>query len=98
MLFQLRRTVVFSGVVIIASIVAIASTVFSGSHTNRLIAQAFPSTQDHPLSQLWQPDQPSSTVSVNTVNLNQISSSLSSAWTQDHQSSCNCPVCQGITV
>lgn len=103
MRFQFRRAVMFSGVVITALMVAITSVVFSGHHIDRLIAQVFPSPSAVAIRQLWQPPQPTSAVS-----LNQISSSLSSAWTttlsthtilaQDHQSSCNCPVCQGITI
>jgi|GEM_PF-4122447 len=106
MLFQLRRAVMFSGVVMMALLVAIASMVFSGHHIDRLIAQVFPSTSPIAIRQFWQVPQPTSTVS-----LNQVSGSLSSAWTTPHLTntilaqnhlegllSCNCPVCQGITV
>ncbi len=106
MLSQFRRTVMFSGVVITALLVAIASIVFSGHQMNRLIAIVFPSTPNTPIRQLWQTPE-----STSTVSLNQVSNGLSSAWiatqsahtilTQNHQdglSACNCPVCQGITV
>ena len=103
MRFQFRRMVMFSAMVMTALTVAIASVMVSGDHIDRLIAQVFPSPSAVAVRQLWQAPQPTSTVS-----LNQISSSLSSAWTttlstqtilaQDHQSACNCPACQGITV
>ena len=103
LLFQFRRAVMFSGVIVIALSVAIASIVFSSHHMDRLIAQMFPSTSAVAVRQLWQAPQQDATVS-----LNQISSSLSSAWTtslssdtiraQHDQSSCNCSACQGITV
>jgi hypothetical protein len=97
MLFQLRRAVMFSGVIVMALLVAIASVVFSGHQMDRLVAQVFPSTAPVAIRQLWQAPQPTSTVS-----LNQISGSLSSTWRGtnhlDGLSPCHCPVCQGITV
>ncbi|MGB3402010.1 MAG: hypothetical protein WBA77_04905 [Microcoleaceae cyanobacterium] len=103
MLFQIRRAVMFSGVAISALIVAIASMVFSGHHMDRLMAQVFPSASAAAIRQFWHVPQPTATVS-----LNQVSSSLSGTWTTtlstrtqltpDHQSSCNCAACQGITV
>jgi hypothetical protein len=103
MVFQIRRAVMFSGVAISALVVAIASIVLSGHHMDRLMAQVFPSTSQLAIRQFLHVPQPRTTVS-----LNQVSSSLSGAWTTtlstqtqltpDHQSACHCAACQGITV
>lgn len=105
MVFQIRRAVMFSGVAISALVVAIASMVLSGHHMDRLMAQVFPSpsTAQLAIRQFLHVPQPRTTVS-----LNQVSSSLSGAWTTtlstqtqltpDHQSACHCATCQGITV
>ncbi len=96
MLSQLFRALMFIGVTVVMSVVAITSLLLP-KPTHLLWAQKTPQIPQTPQQ-------------TSTVSLNQVSNQLNSVWTatvssnpileQNHRnhSSCNCPVCQQIKV